>query len=108
MHIICMKPLAEGVYNDHRADHITAPPEGWAYIPGDFPLPATFPRLGGLEAKEVDGVMTVTTMTEGTLPEPETELARTTEQRLSDLEETAVRQGEILHILLSGETEESQ
>ena len=91
MHIICLTPLEEGVYNDHKAGHITAPPEGWAMIPEDFPLPSTFPRLGSLEAKNVahlfeveleDGkiekhervMMTVTAMTEGTLPEatPET------------------------------------
>lgn len=52
MHIICLTPLAPGVYNDHKAEHITAPPEGWAYIPEDFPLPATFPRLGSLEVEE--------------------------------------------------------
>ena len=53
MHIICLTPLAEGVYNDHKADHITTVPEGWAYIPEDFHLPSTFPRLGSLEAEEV-------------------------------------------------------
>lgn len=52
MHIICLTPLEEGVYNDHKADHIIAPPEGWAYIPEDMPLPSTFPRLGSLEAEE--------------------------------------------------------
>lgn len=86
MHIICLTPLEKGVYNDHEADHITAPPEGWAMIPEDFPLPSTFPRLGSLEAENVtytyeveleDGkiekhervMMTVTAMTAGTLPE---------------------------------------
>lgn len=77
MHIICLTPLEPGVYNDHKADHITAPPPGWAYIPEDFPLPATFPRLGSIEAEELpyapDGerqtMLTVTAMTAGTLPE---------------------------------------
>lgn len=118
MHIICLTPLAPGVYNDHKADHITAPPDGWAYIPEDFPLPSTFPRLGSIEAeeltypreveverevtktREVDSfdeegnpvkmqedytetvtvteeqeytMLTVTAMTEGTLPEPDVE-----------------------------------
>jgi hypothetical protein len=93
MHIICLTPLAPGVYNDHKADHITAPPDGWAYIPEDFPLPSTFPRLGSIEAEELtytrdvevpneDGepvteiveytMMTVTAMTEGSLPEEPT------------------------------------
>ena len=99
MHIICLTPLEEGVYNDHKANHITAPPEGWAMIPEDFPLPSTFPRLGSIEAKEITYtydvevekqdeetgemvtvteqrekiIMTVTAMTEGTLPDPEPE-----------------------------------
>lgn len=96
MHIINLTPLEEGVYNDHKADHITAPPEGWAMIPEDMVLPSTFPRLGSIEAKEITYtydvevekqdeetgetvktteqrekvIMTVTAMTEGTLPEP--------------------------------------
>lgn len=118
MHIICLTPIEPGVYNDHSAEHITAPPEGWAYIPEDFPLPSTFPRLGSIEAEELnytrevevereviktrpvesldeDGntvtvteeytetetvmetheytMLTVTAMTEGTLPEPAAE-----------------------------------
>jgi hypothetical protein len=115
MHIIDLTPLEVGVYNDHEADHITAPPDGWAMIPDDIALPSTFPRLGSLKAEEVtytyevevekdeiktrdveiigeNGkpvivqeeytekvmvteqcekvIMTVTKMTEGTLPEP--------------------------------------
>lgn len=73
MWIIDLTPLAPGVYNDHRADHITAPPDGWAVIPDDFPVPSTYPRLGSIEASEIDGVMTVTAMTGGTLPDPEPE-----------------------------------
>lgn len=53
MHMICLTPVETGVYNDHKADHITAPPDGWAYIPEDFPLPSTFPRLGSIEAEEL-------------------------------------------------------
>ena len=150
MHIICLKPLAEGVYNDHKADHITAPPEGWAYIPEDMPLPSTFPRLGSLEAEELtytrevektrevtkwrdtgeaneDGdaimesysemetyteevpytMMTVTEMTEGTLPEtePEPEPTKTIEQRVETLEESNAEMTEALDLLLSGVTE---
>ena len=114
MHIICLTPLEEGVYNDHISNNITMPPEGWAMIPEDMEKPSTFPRLGSLEAEEItypyevevekdeiktrdveiigeDGepvivqeeytekvmvteqrekvIMTVTKMTEGTLPE---------------------------------------
>lgn len=111
MHVICLTPVEEGVYNDHKSDNITTPPDGWAYIPSGFPLPTTFPRLGGLKAEEITyyrdavrdhvvlvmdenglpsldengdpittiekhtvqepyTVMTVTSMTEGTMPEP--------------------------------------
>lgn len=96
MHIIDLTPLEEGVYNDHYANNISEPPEGWAIIPDDMVKPSTFPRLDSIEAKpitylyEVDVevkneetgeveivkeqrervIMTVTEMTEGTLPEP--------------------------------------
>lgn len=96
MHIIDLTPLEVGVYNDHKADHITAPPEGWAMIPEDMEKPNTFPRLGSLEAENITHtyevevekvneengeveivkeqrertILTVTKMTEGTLPEP--------------------------------------
>ena len=96
MHTICLTPVEEGVYNDHKADHITAPPEGWAMIPDGMVLPSTFPRLGSLEAENISYqydvevekvneetgeveivkeqrervIMTVTKMTEGALPEP--------------------------------------
>lgn len=53
MHVICLTPLAPGVYNDHKADHITAPLDGWAMIPEGFPLPATFPCIGSIEAEEI-------------------------------------------------------
>lgn len=99
MHIICLTALKKGIYSDLFANHITAPPDGWAMIPEDFPLPSTFPRLGSIEAQEISYtydvevekqdektgetvtvteqrekiVMTVTAMTEGTLPDPEPE-----------------------------------
>lgn len=96
MHIIQLEALDEGVYNDHASNNITEPPEGWAMIPDDMVLPSTFPRLGSLEAEEIAYpyevevekvneetgeveiikeqkervILTVTKMTEGTLPEP--------------------------------------
>ena len=94
MWVINLKPITEGVYRDHDSDNITSPPDGWAMIPEDMPLPSTFPRLGSLEAEEKtyarevqvekDGeittetqeytMMTVTSMTEGTLPDPAPEV----------------------------------
>ena len=79
MHIICLTPLEPGIYNDHASDGIALPPDGWAYIPEDFPLPSTFPRLGGIKTKLLpytyegetfENVLTVVGMTEGTFPEP--------------------------------------
>lgn len=74
MHIICLIPLEPGVYNDHKADHITTLPEGWAYIPTedgpipeewkntvrDYSLPDSFPRLGSIEAEELTYIRDVT------------------------------------------------
>ena len=42
-------------------------PEGWAVIPADMDTPH-FP-FGEVEAKEIDGVMTVTKWTPGEVPE---------------------------------------
>lgn len=125
MHIINLTPLEAGVYNDHKADHITAPPEGWAMIPEDFPLPSTFPRLGSIEAKEITYtydvetektdeetgemvtvteqrekvIMAVTAMTEGTLPEP-VEPEPTTEellwQSITDIEIEQMEQAQAI------------
>lgn len=127
MHIICLTPLAEGVYNDHKADHITTPPEGWAYIPEDFTLPSTFPRLGSLKAEEVtytrevevqkevtdeDGntkidmvmeeqkytMMTVTAMTEGELPEPVEEAPTKLDQTEAQVTYTAMMTDTLLEV----------
>lgn len=43
--------------------------EGWAIIPKDMELPSTFPFVE-IEAEEIDGVLTVTNMIEGVLPDP--------------------------------------
>ena len=112
MHVIDLTPLEEGVYNDHESDNITEPPEGWAMIPTNMEKPSTFPRLGSIKAEpitytydvEVEKVneetgeveiiteqrerviMTVTEMTEGTLPEIiEVEPEPTTEELLNAL-----------------------
>ena len=80
MWIIDLTPLEPGVYNDHQADHITAPPDGWAVIPDEFPVPLTFPRLGSIVAQKVGGVMTVISMTEGTRPENDNDIPEPTAQ----------------------------
>lgn len=44
--------------------------DGWAIIPEGTDLPSTFPFVE-IEAEEIDGVLTVTNMTAGVLPDPE-------------------------------------
>ena len=89
MWIVEIKANPNGSHNDHKADHITSVPEGWAMIPDGFPVPNTFPFVS-VEAEEVthtrkievygEGgeistehvpytVMTVTKMYEGIVPE---------------------------------------
>lgn len=107
MHVICLTPLAPGVYNDHKADHIAAPTEGWAYIPEDFPLPATFPRLGSIRAEkrlyageegQEYAMMTVTAMTEGTLPEPVEEAPSHLDRLEAQLTYTAMMTDTLLEV----------
>lgn len=125
MHIINLTPLEAGVYNDHKSDHITAPPEGWAMIPYDMVLPSTFPRLGSIEAKEITYtydvetekqdeetgemvtvteqrekvIMTVTAMTEGTLPDqvdPEPTEEELQWQAITDIEIEQMEQAQAI------------
>ena len=50
-------------------------PEGWAIIPFHMEIPDTFPFVD-ITVEEVDGVMTVASMTVGVVPEPEPEPER--------------------------------
>ena len=52
MWIVNLEANPNGSHNDHRADHITAVPDGWAMIPDDFTVPSTFPFVG-IEAEDV-------------------------------------------------------
>lgn len=130
MWIVNLEANPNGSHNDHRADHITTVPDGWAMIPDEFTVPSTFPFVG-IEAEDVtfyrevevvkevtktrdtgmvdeDGdpiteeyteletvteeqeytLLTVTAMTEGTLPEavPEVDAGPTIDDRVTDLE----------------------
>ena len=90
MWIVNLTANSNGSHNDHRADHITTVPDGWAMIPDDFEVPDTFPFVDIKaelvthyhEVKTVDAegksvteqhpytMMTVTKMTPGIVPEP--------------------------------------
>lgn len=52
MWIVNLEVNPNGSHNDHRADHITTVPDGWAMIPDDFTVPSTFPFVG-IEAEDV-------------------------------------------------------
>ena len=84
MRIIEIKALSNGAHRNQDGG-LDVIPSGWAVIPDDMELPDTFPFVD-IEAEKVehtrestilDGepetytVMTVTSMTAGTVPEPE-------------------------------------
>lgn len=67
-------------------------PDGWAVIPEMMETP-NFP-FGTVTAEEINGVMTVTDWTPGTMPEPEPEPEPeppTTEERVAALEAASDR-----------------
>ena len=72
MKIIELSALSNGAHRNMESSAWLAPPEGWAMIPEEMALPDTYPFVG-VEAEEIDGVMTVTALTPGTVPEPDLE-----------------------------------
>lgn len=68
MKIIEIKALENGAHRNQTGDFASIP-EGFAVIPEDMETP-NFP-FGEITVEEIDGVMTVTSWTAGTLPEPE-------------------------------------
>ena len=81
-------------------------PEGWAVIPDDIEIPDTFPFVD-IEVADVDGVMTVTSMTAGVVPEPALEPERepSVEERVTALETETEELNEALAMILEGVTE---
>lgn len=65
MRIIEIVALSNGAHRNQTGT-FSAVSDGWAVIPDDIPIPDTFPFVN----IEVDG-QTVTSMTAGTVPEPE-------------------------------------
>lgn len=72
MKIIELSALSNGAHRNMESSAWLAPPEGWAMIPEEMALPDTYPFVE-VEAEEIDGVMTVTALTPGTMPEPDLE-----------------------------------
>ena len=70
MKYIKIEPFENGAH-DNQENGFSSVPSGWAVIP-DSMTTENFP-FGTLEAEYIDGVMTVTAWTPGTIPEPEPE-----------------------------------
>ena len=85
MRIIEINDLDNGAHRNQTGTFSTIP-DGWAAIPDGMETP-NFP-FGKVEVAEINGVMTVTKWTAGTIPEPEPEpeLEPTTEERVAALE----------------------
>lgn len=47
-------------------------PDGWALLPESLQIPKTFPFVN-IEVSDIDGVQTVTSISESTVPKPEPE-----------------------------------
>ena len=82
MLIIEIAALDNGAHRNQTSTFSTIP-DGWAVIPDGMETP-NFP-FGEVEVSEINGVMTVTKWTAGTVPEPEPEpeLEPTTEEILN-------------------------
>lgn len=70
MLIIEISALSNGAHRNQTGT-FSAIPDGWAIIPDGMET-TNFP-FGEVEAEEINGVMTVTKWTAGTIPEPEPE-----------------------------------
>lgn len=70
MKLIEILALDNGAHRNFTTDMEVPVPEGWAVIPEEMEIPDTFPFVD-IEIAEVEGVMTVTAVTPGVMPEPE-------------------------------------
>jgi hypothetical protein len=71
MRIIEIVTLENGAHRNQTSETFKHIPNGWAVIPDNMET-KNFP-FGEVEVKEIDGIMTVTKWTAGTLPKPESE-----------------------------------
>ena len=69
MRILEIKALENGSHRNQESDYFETIPDGYAVIPDDMSTP-NFP-FGEVTTKEIEGVVTVTKWTPGTIPEPE-------------------------------------
>lgn len=99
MRILKLEPFQNGSHDNYEGAFASIP-DGWAVIPDEMETP-NFP-FGTVGAEEIDGVMTVTAWTAGTIPEPDPQPQPDPQPTIAD-RMTAVE--EAVEILLSGRTE---
>lgn len=114
MLIIEISPLSNGAHRNQTTSSPIPIPDGWAVIPDETET-ENFP-FGEVTVEEVDGVMTVTSWTPGSIPEPEPvpepPETITLDERLSALETTKADQTDVdeldeaLNMILTGYTGE--
>ena len=104
MQIIEINALENGAHVNHT--YLGVLPEGWAVIPPEMEVPDTYPFVD-LTAEEIEGVMTVTSMTAGIVPEPTPEPERepSVEERVATLEAETEELNEALNMILEGTVE---
>lgn len=76
MLIIEINALDNGAHNNQTINEsISRIPDGWAVVPESVGTAETLENFpfGEVEVEEINGVMTVTKWTAGTIPEPEPE-----------------------------------
>ena len=95
MKIVEIDAFKNGAHNNQVIDCAIPVPDGWAVIPDTMETP-NFP-FGTITTAEIDGVMTVTSWTAGTIPEPEPgpEPETTLDERVSSLETTKADQTDV-------------
>ena len=94
LRIVQIEKLENGAHRNQTIDSLKTIPEGWAIVPDDI-ITDNFP-FGDLTTEEIDGIMTVTSWTPGTIPEPEPE----------PIPERDPSADELIDILLGGENEQ--
>lgn len=88
MTIIEIQPQPNGAHRNQTIQGGMACPDGWAIIPADVSIPATYPFV----TLTVEG-QTVTGMEPGAVPEPETPAPTETEQLRADIDYLAAMTG---------------
>lgn len=108
MRLIEIQALENGAHNNQTINGVIPVPAGWAVIPEDMEC-ENFP-FGEVEAAEIDGVMTVTKWTPGTMPEPEPEPEPepTLDERVADLEAALAQTDEAAIELYEAQAEQEE